>query len=644
MLEPQIYAMMESHGLKVPEYTVIPIHETPEIDFFPVALKIVSPKVIHKSDVGGVITGIATQQQLILAKQRMIRDLASHKIQLDNEDHFIVTRMVKGHELYIGVIEDDIFGTVILFGKGGTLLEVYKDVCYIDIHAKPHEIIRAINTTKIAKLFSGFRGSKTTMDDVVALITTVQNFLKSNHHIKEMDMNPIILNDEGFHIVDARLKIKQRDIHSKEYQRKERPSFFTNQRVAVIGASSDSNKVGYAVAKNALGFEGELLFVNAKGGELFDRPLYPSVDAIKGEIDTAVITIPNRYVMEAINALIPKGLKNLIIISAGFKEIGDYESENQIKDLAYKHNFNVIGPNCLGYYESSTNLNLTFGKDEVLHGGVALLAQSGAVLTALMDKATSSNVGFSHIISAGNMLDLSFGEIITMLNSQDNCQSISIYAEGIQNGKAFLESIRRSHKPIVVYKSGKSELSQKAAFSHTGNLSGSYEMFEGLLKSVGVKIEDNIEALLNNDYIHVKNIGVITNAGGPGTILTDLIIDKNKTLYELSLADTQAFDAVMPNNWSRNNPIDIIGDAMSDRYEAALKVADQIEAIEMIYLLITPQFMTDTLAIVKLLEQPWSKPVLPILLGGDSMHDARLYLQERRIAFYNTLQSATAFL
>ena len=320
--------------------------------------------------------------------------------------------------------------------------------------------------------------------------------------------------------------------------RQNRPSFFNSKTVAIIGASSDPKKVGYAIAKNSTSFKnGTVYFVNSKGGEILDKKVYKSINEIESNIDTAVITVPNKFIIDLIKELVPKNIKNIIIISAGFKEVGDYESEQIIYKLALEHNINIIGPNCVGYYEGSSDLNLTFALSPVKKGGLALIAQSGAVVTALMDKAYDSNIGFSHIISLGNMVDLKFSEVIQMLNYDKNCEYISIYAEGMLDGKDFLESIRSSKKPIYVYKSGKSEISKKAAFSHTGNLSGNFEMFKNLLENAGGKIEDNLESLVFDTMSKVKNIAVITNAGGPGSIIADYIYDRGKKLYELSEND-----------------------------------------------------------------------------------------------------------
>ncbi len=636
--------MLGDYSIPTPKFVSFGLDELPEINFFPVVLKIESEKIVHKSDFGAVKLNINSAAALEAAKKEILTNIRSRGVEPDETDRFIAVQMLSGQEVYVGMVDDEIFGKTVVFGKGGVFLEMYKDVCFIDVYAGDEEIKRAIGLTKISKIFSGFRGFNYDLNQAVEFIKSVQKFILANPDIVELDFNPVLATSDGLKIVDARIKRGEQRVEKLGTLRKDRPNFFKNERVALIGASSDTSKVGYAIAKNSLTYGGDMFFVNSKGGELFGKKLYKGISEIDGDIDTAVITIPSKFVLDTIKELISKKIKNVIIISAGFKEVGDYDSERIIAELAKEHNFNVIGPNCLGYLEGSKNLNLTFGIGGLQRGDLALLSQSGAVLSALMDKAYDAGVGFSHLVSCGNMVDLDFAEMIDMLNKDESCKYISIYAEGIQNGKEFLRAIRESKKKVYIFKTGKSAESKKAAFSHTGNLSGNYDMFKGLIESVGAKIEDNIEALLFNPLNEVNNILIVTNAGGPATILTDYIIDHGRKLYVLNEDELKALDDVLPSNWSRNNPVDIIGDAMADRYEKTLEIVTRFENVDLIYLLVTPQFMTDALNISKLCEKEWGKKIYPILLGGHEMDEAKNYLRSNQKLFFKTLQSATSFL
>ncbi|RDU64993.1 hypothetical protein CQA53_07060 [Helicobacter didelphidarum] len=642
--ESELYQFLGKYGIKTPESISVGLNDSINFNKFPAVIKIQSPKVVHKSDVGGVVLHLNNNEELEKARQTIIENLKKHNISLDSNDGFIITQMVFGEELYIGSVEDSTFGNVILFGKGGIYLELYKDVCYIESNACEDEIKRAIDITKIGKLFHGFRGGNYQLKWVIDLVKSVQKLLKENS-IKELDINPLKLTSDGLIAVDARI-MKGKSSYKEDRRDKPRPDFLHNERVVIIGASTEPQKTGYTIAKNAQSFKGELLYVNAKGGELFGRKLYKSVNEIDGNIDTAVIVVGAQFVIPTIKDLVKKDLKNLIIITAGFKESGHDAEEEEIGRLAKEYNFNVIGPNCLGFYEISKKLNITFGTGVVHEGTHAFISQSGAVLASLMDRAAELNLGFSHLVSVGNAVDLRTAELLPMLNEAKECKSIALYLEGVARGKTLCENIRKCKKPIYLFKAAKSEAAKKAAFSHTGNLSGNYAMFNGIMQSLGVNVVETLDSLIFASlFRNVQSIAVITNAGGPGAVLTDAIANANKNLYELTESQIKELDSVLPPMWSHNNPIDVIGDALPDRYENALKIVDKFENLDLIYILITPQDMTDALGTVKILKKhSFAHKVVPIILGGSNVKDAREYCLQNDILFFTSIAQACEFL
>lgn len=624
MLEGEIYQWLESKGIPVPDYRVFEADEKMEVGFYPAVIKIQSPKVIHKSDVGGVIIDLQNVNDLIEARRQIISNLNQHNICIDRGDKFIVSHMCKGVELFFGIINDPVFERVIVFGAGGVYTELFKDVCFIDSEAAEEEIVRCILQTKISRIFTeGFRGFKYDIQPVINFIQKLQQL-----DVQEMDLNPVILQPGRLTVVDARLsKIGARIVHKKA---KYVPGLFNPVNIAVIGASSHPEKVGYAIAKNASAHPG-VLFVNPRLNTLFGKKVYHSISELP-TIDTAVLAIPAPAIEGAIEELALKGAKHIIIITAGFKEAGG--DEGFLTALAEKHNINIIGPNCLGAYMNG--INLTFGASAIAKGEVNLFSQSGAILSELMDKAAAKKIGFENIVSVGNMAETDFGDLI---NSYTGANPLNLYVEGIVNGKNLLRAVRKSKSPVRIYKAGQTEAAMKAAFSHTGNLAGNFRMFCGLLKSAGANIIKDINGLL---YPYSFNkILVITNAGGAGTILSDLISDK---LYQLNKEETKLLNEVLPSNWSRNNPVDIIGDAGPERFSKALQVADQFNA-DAIYVVITPQFMTDAYAISHVFATGnFKTKIFPVLLGGEAMQAAKAHLQENGIPFFEELSEAVCFL
>ena len=643
MKATKLFDILNQNGFTTPKIFSFDLNKVPLIDFYPVALKIDSPKVIHKSDVGGVILNICNASDLEYARSKIISNVENAGIHLDDKDGFIAVEMVQGEEFYLGAVEDTVFGKTILFGKGGVLLELYKDICYIDINADETEIHTALKQTNVVKLFEGFRNSKHTITELITLIQNFQYFLHTYPDISELDLNPILLTQKGFVIADTRVKLSNADSDPENrYIAVQRHNFFRNSSIALIGASHDPNKVGYALAKNLLDFQGECYFVNRQGGTLLGRKCYEDITQLD-KIDTAVIAIPAQYVYEEITKLIPKGLRNVMIISAGFKEAGNIEAEKKITALANQYHLNVIGPNCLGYTNATTKLNATFASNAPLPGNIALLSQSGAALTALMDKAYDMGIGFSHIISFGNMADFDFPDAIDLLQNEPSCEHICLYVEGIKDGKTLLKAIRDSSKPIIFYKAGRTHQAQKAAFSHTGNLTGNYAMSTGLLRASGAYLASSIDALIYTPHFTTaQDILILTNAGGPATILTDLISQKEKTFYELSKSDMSELNTVLPSNWSHNNPIDIVGDATSVRYAAALNIIENFDA-GLIFVIISPQFMTDDEAIAKVIHTS-TKPIIPIWLGGERLHQGKAYCKKHKILFFETLLDAASIL
>jgi len=624
MLENEIYEWLKSYKITTPQYKVFGLNEELRVDFYPVALKLLSDKVVHKTEVGAVAININDAAALKKAKREMLCSLCKQNIHVDEWDKLIVTQMYAGIELFFGIMNDACFGKVIIFGTGGIFTELFRDICFIDSEAGDDEIKNAIAQTKISTLFTkGFRGKRYNIELVVDMIKKLQQL-----DVDEMDLNPVIICGDSLTVVDARVKKLKSNIASKQI--KYIPEIFSPKKIAIIGISEHEEKIGFALAKNA-SIHNEVYFVNPHLQNLFDKKVYNNINELP-DIDTAVLAIPVNNITGVIQQLATKKVKHIIIITAGFKEAG--RDESFLTELCEKYRINIVGPNCIGVYTSG--INLTFGTNDVQTGKTNLFSQSGAIVAELMDKAALQNIGFENIFSTGNMVDVDFADLV---NSYPNSNPINLYIEGISNGKNLLRAIRKSKSHIRIFKAGKTEVAKKAAFSHTGNMAGNYEMFVGLLKAAGAEILSDVNGLL---YPYTfKKILVITNAGGAGTIMSDLISDK---LYKLSADEIAKLNEVLPSHWSKNNPVDIIGDASYDRYCKVLQVADNFNA-DAIYVLITPQFMTSPKAVCKLfVEKNFKTKIIPVLIGGEMMQAAKSFLEENKVNFFEELTAAVSFL
>jgi acyl-CoA synthetase (NDP forming) len=624
MLENEIYEWLNTYQIATPKYKVCGLNEKLEVDFFPVALKFLSDKVVHKTEMGAVVIHINNEQELEIAKSKILSNLCQHNIHVDVEsDKLIVTKMCSGIEFFFGIVNDGCFGKVIAFGTGGIFAELFKDICFIDSEADVDEIKNAIVQTKIGTLFTnGFRGRKYNIQLVVDMVKKLQQL-----DVDEMDLNPVLSNDT-LTVVDARIKRGVPGNISKQI--KYIPEIFSPKKVAIIGVSQHREKIGFALAKNTSDYN-DAYFVNPHLQSLCGKNVYNDITSLP-DVDTAVIAIPSRDINEAIQQLVLKKVKQVVIITAGFKEAG--RDEKFLKEISEKFQINIIGPNCIGIY--SNGINLTFGTNDIHPGKTNLFSQSGAIVAELMDKAALQNTGFENIISVGNMVDVDFADLI---NSYSGNNPINLYIEGISNGKNLLRAIRKSNSIVSIFKAGRTEASKKAAFSHTGNMAGNYEIFVSLLKAAGAKMLNNVNGLLYPYSFH--KILIITNAGGAGTIMSDLISDK---LYKLSPDEIAKISEVLPSHWSKNNPVDIIGDASYERYLQVLQVVDNF-ATDAIFVVLTPQFMTEPEIVCKLfVENIFKTKIFPVLLGGELMQSAKHFLEEQRIGYFEELTEAVSFL
>lgn len=408
---------------------------------------------------------------------------------------------------------------------------------------------------------------------------------------------------------------------------------FSPQSVAVIGATETLNSVGRTILENLVkgGFTGPIYPINPKRDSVLGIKAFPSIIAVPAVPDLAVIITPPPTVPGIVKDCGAKGVKGIIIISAGFKEIGapGVELERQILEEATKAGIRIVGPNCLGVMVPGGKLNATFAADMARPGSVGFISQSGALCTAILDWSLKENVGFSAFVSLGSMLDVSWGDLIQHLGDDPNTKSIVMYMESIGDARAFLSAAREVAltKPIIVIKPGRTEAAAKAAASHTGSLTGSDEVLQAAFQRVGVLRVEAISELFDMAEVLAKQprpkgprLTIVTNAGGPGVLATDMLISSGAQLANLAPQTMDALNAILPPTWSHNNPVDIIGDAKPELYAKSLEIAAKDPNTDGMLVILTPQAMTDPTATAECLK-PYAKipnkPVIASWMGAD---------------------------
>lgn len=426
--------------------------------------------------------------------------------------------------------------------------------------------------------------------------------------------------------------------------------FFHPNSVAVIGASNKPGKIGHTVLVNMekSGYKGKVYPINPKDTEVYNFPAFKSVLDVPDEIDLGVICIPSKFCVPVVEECGKKGVKALVIITAGFKEIGGegVVRENRIREIAKQYNMRILGPNCLGLI---TDGNFSFSSLSPSKGHIGMLSQSGAMMTGLLDWAVEQNIGFSSFISLGNKCDADEVDFIEYLAQDEQTKVIAAYIESVQDGEKFFKVVSEAtkKKPVILLKSGRSAAGAKAASSHTGALAGSDIAFDLAFNKAGVIRAETIADLFNYCMTFIiapipkgNKFAIVTNAGGPGIVCTDAMESEKVGIARFSEDTIEKLKAVLPAESNFYNPVDIIGDAPPERYEAALNILLQCPDSEVAgcIILLTPQAQTKPLEaaqkIIELHRKFPEKTLVASFIGGVSVSEAARVLTQGGVPTY----------
>jgi acetyltransferase len=431
-------------------------------------------------------------------------------------------------------------------------------------------------------------------------------------------------------------------------------SIMSPRSIAVVGATNRPGSVGLAVFRNILnaGFEGVLYPVNLKAKSVQSVKAYPALMDIPDEVDLVVIIVPAETVCSVMGEAGEKGVKGAIVISAGFREIGGrgVELENCLKEAVRKYDIRLVGPNCLGVINNNekVRMNASFATKMPKAGNIAFISQSGALCTAVLDYAEGRNIGFSKFVSFGNKTDVNETDLLRYLKDDPDTDVILMYLEDITNGREFLETAREitweAHKPMLAIKSGRSAEGARAAASHTGSLAGSDSAYDALFYQSGILRVEGVDELFNRAIAFAKQpipkgnrIAIVTNAGGPGIMATDAAVRHNLKIATFSEKTKQKLKKVLPPTANIQNPVDVIGDATHERYEAAIRYILMDENVDGAIVILTPQAMTDileTAEIVPHVAKDIDKPVLCSFMGIVDVSEGVQYLEKHNIPNY----------
>jgi acetyl coenzyme A synthetase (ADP forming)-like protein len=434
--------------------------------------------------------------------------------------------------------------------------------------------------------------------------------------------------------------------------------FFDPQSVAVVGASRTPGKLGYGVLHNIIhhGYKGAVYPINPKASEILGLACYPSVLEVPGPIDLAVFLIPSPYVAQGLRECGEKGVKGAIIISAGFREVGGegWQREREIVGIARGYGLRLIGPNCLGIIDTVAGLNASFAVGMPRQGSIAFMSQSGALCTSVLDMALADDVGFSRFVSLGNKADANENTFVEAWRDDPHTRVILAYLEGIEDGAHFMDvaSGVSREKPIIIIKSGTTAAGSRAVSSHTGTLAGSERAYEAAFRQSGVlrarSVQDLFDlgiAFARQPLLRSDRIAILTNAGGPGIMATDACERAGLQLASLERETMDALQAALPLAASVLNPVDVLGDALADRYAQALQGVVADPNVGGVMVILTPQVMTqvvETARVVGQAAQGSDKPIFGCFMGRETVEPGIQVLNQYGVPNYPVPERAVA--
>lgn len=662
LTEKDGYELLTRYGIPVPAYRFVTTHEEAAVAAeeigFPVVVKVVSEQIIHKTDAGGVVLHLTSSDDVRQALLGIEQSVNSYDSQAVISGYLIEQEMKPGTELLIGGKTDPAFGKVLTVGMGGIFVELLHDFSMRVLPIDISEYRAMIHEMAGYRLISGYRGHKPLDEQALMdILEKIGRLFLEDERLIEFDINPLVLWEEGVCAVDARIFIKTL---SEKNQFTSQilppvPDLLHPSSIAVVGASRTPGKVGYAVFRNLLNFQGELYPVNPNTGDILGKKVYPTISSIPNPVEMVVIATPAVTVPDIVKEAGEKGIKSAVILTAGFKETGDSgrELEENLLKVARETGIRIVGPNCLGIIIPPLDLNATFDVQSPLSGHIGFISQSGAIITTVLDWSISRRIGFSSVISVGNQTDMGFLEYLQVLDQDPHTYAVILYVEEIRDGPEFLTYAKsmRGRKPVIALKSGSSVRGREAASSHTGSLAGSYETYIAAFKQSGVipayslaEAFDVARLVVSEGYPKGRRTLILTNAGGFGVLAADYAESSAMEMITLPDQVIEELNSILPDSWSHKNPVDLLGDSNASRFARVFDVMIKYQHLWDIAVVITaPVAMMDPKNLAHemiRLSRFTHNMVVGCLLGGDSMKSAIDMLGEAHIPNYQDLQDA----
>jgi len=631
---------------------------------FPVVLKIVSPDIPHKTDIGGVQLDLHSKETVRKAFVRIMDAVAAKAPKATVVGVRVEEMCSGGVEVFVGLENNSQFGPTITFGLGGIFTEVLHDVTFRVLPIMKEDAARMIKEIKGYKILSGFRGQPPVSEKVLIdlLLRVGRMGLDLADRLEAIDLNPILVWGDQHRVLDAKVLLsdKLHPLKSEEANTAYLDRFFNAESVAVVGASATPGKIGNAIldslAKHQ--YKGRVYPINPQRKEIFGLSTYSSLRDVPGSIDLVVVAIPLSAVPQVIRECAEKNVHNMVIVSGGGKELGSAGKalEAEISRLAQEANLRIVGPNCIGVFNGKTRLDTFFQVHERMtrprEGSIAVLTQSGTVGVALLEHVAA--LGLSKFVSYGNRLDVDEADLIAYLGEDPATKVIVCYIEGLNDGRKFLNAARKValRKPIVVFKAGRTPAAAKASVSHTGFFGGTYGPWKGAFAQAGVISVDSMEEL----FATVKGlsmqppaqgnrIAMISNGAGPMVQVMDLLDRYELQIANLADETLEGMRHEYPSYFVVQNPVDVTGSGTAHDYEVGINalLADlNVDIVMPWFVFQDPALGEEIVEILNDLSGKYGKPIVCGAMGGNYTQRMSSRIEAMGLPVFHSVQEWVA--
>lgn len=612
---------------------------------YPIVLKVISPRVIHKSDAGGVKLDLKDAEDV----RRAYGEIAALFGDEDLIGVAVQEMAPPGIEAIVGVTTDPTFGPILIFGLGGVFVEILQDISLRSIPISELDAEDMIEEIKGISLLKGYRGYSADIPALKRLLLQISDFVVKNPEITEMDLNPVILYPSGYMVVDARIITGERPEPPKEpVSKQDLHDLFYPKNIAVIGASGTKGKLGWNVFHNLIdhNFRGELYPINPWAETIQGIKAYPSISDVKAPIDVAIVLVPASITSEVVKECCDCGVKYVIVESAGFAEMGEAgrQIEEDMVAITKPCGCRILGPNCSGVINTHCSMVQSIGiVDALSQGNIGLISQAG-VCAAGMLWGLRHVMDFGIVATIGNKLDINETDMLEAISMDDNVDIISMYLESVKGERRFIDVAKRitKTKPIIVLKAGRTEAGRKAVASHTASMAGNDTIYEAIFKQAGIIRARDYEHMFNltraiskQPLPEKEGVFIITYAGSLGVISADAIIDNEMRLSELEPELKERLRDLLPEYVGGMNPVDYTFSMDAETVRRTIEIGVESEDVGSFIVVLQAEVLGSYVEPLGDIDYK-GKPVMACVAGKEFAIDDVIKMEMAGIPVYQT--------